>query len=109
MRIFKKSTTEIDQDLKFLESKMQEYLHPVPPRNEFVSSLYQRLMASDIPEAQEIINGNVSRQLLVAGGIVGSILILITSIRGLISLLGMLGFVVQYIQRNTRRQQVKPV
>jgi hypothetical protein len=108
MRIFKKNNTEIDQDLKMLENKMREYLHPVPPRKEFVSSLYQRLMASDMLGSQGFFTGPTSRHLLVAGGIIGSILIVITSIRGLLSLLGMVGFLVQYFQRNSRGQQVKP-
>lgn len=108
MRIFKKQKPEIEQDLKMLENKMLEYLQPVPPRKEFVSSLYQRIMALDMPETQGLLGGYASKRLLVAGGIIGSILIVITSIRGLISLLGMLGLVVQYIQRNGRRQQVKP-
>jgi len=108
MRIFKKNNKEIDQELKMLENKMREYLHPVPPRTEFVSTLYQRLMTTDILATQGLISGNASKHLLVAGGIIGSILIVITSIRGLISLLGMLGLGVQYLQRNGRRQQVKP-
>lgn len=108
MRIFKKNDTEIDQDLERLENKLREYLHPVPPRKEFVSNLYQRLMASDMPVAQGLFGKTASKHLLVAGGIIGSILIVITSIRGLISLLGMLGLVVHFLQRNGRRQQIKP-
>ena len=108
MRIFKKNNTEIDQDLKILENKMREYLHPIPPRKEFVTSLYQRLMTSDVAEHQGFLAGSTSRHLLVAGGVIGSILIVITSIRGLISLLGMVGLLVQYIQRNSRGQQIKP-
>ena len=108
MNIFKKKDTTVDTDLKMLESKMREYLQPLQPRPEFVEALYTRLVSSDLPETPKILQGNRAQWLLIAGGIIGSILMVITSDRGLVSLLGFLGLLVQYIQRNGRRQQVKP-
>ena len=109
MKIFRKGDPEVDPDLKALETKLREYHQPIPPRTEFVTGLYNRLITTDISEAQHLLSGNTSKRLLVAGGITGSVLLVITSIRGLISLLGVLGLLVQYLLRNGRRQQVKPV
>ncbi len=109
MKIFKKGGHKDDPDLKALEKKLREYLQPIPPRAEFVTGLYNRLITADVSDPQHSLSGNTSKRLLVAGGIIGSILLVITSIRGLISLLGVLGLLVQYLMRNGRRQQVKPV
>jgi hypothetical protein len=108
MKIFKKRNTTVETDLKLFESKMREYLQPLQPRPEFVDGLYTRLVSSDLPETPKLLIGNGAQRLLIAGGIIGSVLMVITSVRGLVSLLGFLGLIVQYIQRNGRRQQVKP-
>lgn len=108
MKFIKEKNSAIDQELKVLETKLKKYLQPVPPRSEFVSDLFVKMMSSDIHVPKKFLGMPISNKLLIAGGIVGSLLMLITSIRSLLSLLGFLGLLIHYLQRNSRRQQTTP-
>lgn len=109
MKLLKRKKTDLDEDLKLLEMKLREFLQPVPPRTEFVTELYSKILSSDYQNSSKILPINIPNKLLVAGGIIGSILLLITSIRGLISFLGFAGLLINYLQRNSRRQEITPV
>lgn len=96
MRLFKRK--QYDIDLSKLESRLAETFRPIAPRREFVDDLRSRLMAHRSPSAQDIVIQNqqaVPRGWLVAGGVVGSLLMLIVSIRGLLSIAGLISLFVQ--------------
>jgi len=97
-----------DEDLKLLESQLTAVLQPLDPRPEFVKSLRFQLATREIQVAPALLPRKVSNGLLVAGGVVGSILMLITSIRGLISLVSVIGLVFQRFNRNPQNQQITP-
>jgi hypothetical protein len=74
-----------NHEIETMEAYLLHTLGPVKPRQEFVQSLHSRLAR---PSSQPTI-GDYSPPslLLVIGGLVGSILILITSIKATLSLI----------------------
>ncbi len=102
MRLFKRKQKNID--LSKLESHLAGRLRPVAPRQEFMADLRSRLIAFQPRSAQDVIvqsKPEMPRAWIVAGGVVGSLLMLIVSIRGLLSLAGLIGLFIQQ-----RRQPV---
>ncbi len=96
MKWFKRKQKDID--LHKIESRLADTMRPVAPRQEFVDDLRSRLMAHRSLSAQDIIIQNkqaVPRGWIVAGGVVGSLLMLIVSIRGLLSIAGLISLFVQ--------------
>lgn len=96
MKLFKRKPKDID--LTKLESKLAEKLRPVAPRQEFVEDLRSRLIVHQALASQNILIQEkqvVPRGWLVAGGVVGSLLMLIVSIRGLLSIAGLISLFVQ--------------
>jgi hypothetical protein len=96
------------QDFDGLQAMLESSLTPVAPRNEFLAGLRAGLFARDIqmasfpPASRKISNG-----LLVAGGVLGSVLMIIASIRGLISLFALIGSIFQRLSKipQVRQQQ----
>jgi len=96
MRLFKRKQNDID--FNKLENRMADILRPVTPRQEFLDDLRSRLMAHRSLSAQDLViqsNQAVPRGWIVAGGVVGSLLMLIVSIRGLLSIAGLISLVLQ--------------
>ncbi len=96
MRLFKRKQKDID--LTNLESRLAETLRPIAPRQDFVGDLRSRLMAHKALASQNIVIQDkqvVPRGWLVAGGVVGSLLMLIVSIRGLLSIAGLISLFMQ--------------
>ncbi len=96
MKLFKRKQKDID--LTKLESRLAKTLRPIAPRQEFVDDLRSRLMAHQALSTQNIViqeKQAVPRGWLVAGGVVGSLLMLIVSIRGLLSIAGLIGLFMQ--------------
>jgi hypothetical protein len=100
------------QDIDGLQAMLESSLIPVAPRAEFLTGLRAGLFARDIqmasfpPASRKISNG-----LWVAGGVLGSVLMIIASIRGLISLFGLIEIIFQRLSKSTQarpRQQTTP-
>jgi len=109
MKFFHQKEREMDEDLKELEVYLQQVLQPVAPRAEFTRRLNARIMSREIPPSSKILPPNITNGLLVAGGVLGSLIMLVTSIRGLISLISFVGLFFQYLNKNNQRRQVTPV
>ena len=105
--IFKKRSKE-DAVIVELEKKLQTAMQPVSPRREFVVDLHRQLMSRkpEISLAQQY-QQNVNRWLLVSG-IVGSILMLITSIRGIVAIFGVINLLTQRFNRNPLPPETVP-
>ena len=88
-------------NLELLESLLDATLTPIEPRSDFVHNLRRQLMVSDLQD--QIIRPTVTvpRGLLVAGGILGSFLVLLTSIRGMMSLISVISLLVQQARRSS--------
>ncbi len=95
---------ELDEELQRLESKLQLTLSTVIPRPEFVDGLRQNLMkqASEIELIPETRNSTLQTGLLIASGIFGSIFVVLTGIRGLVSLVGVGGLLISWLKQNTQ-------
>ena len=108
MRNIFRRKIKLEADIAKMENKLREVMQPVSPRLEFVVDLRTRLLKSGlefspIQKAQQKAN----RWLLVSG-VVGSILVLITSIRGLVALYGVINLLVQRIKSNTLTREAAP-
>lgn len=108
MKLLRRNRKNLDEDLKNIEAQLVEFLHPVPPRPEFLSGLQAMILLREIPTNTNLFPKRISNRLLVAGGIIGSLLMLIASIRGLISLIGVFSLVLKLSQRNSQEQQATP-
>ena len=85
-------------DLQVMEDRLAATLIPVIPRQEFVSDLRSRLMAHASRSAPDLVikkEPAISSGWLLAGGVGGSFLVLIMSIRGLLSIAGLIRVFVQ--------------
>lgn len=87
-------------ELEAFERLLNASLTPVAAPSEFVSKLRNQLLWSDIPEHIPTPAVRLPRAVLLLGGVVGSILVLMTSIRGLVSLLGVIGLIRQQVRRS---------
>ena len=95
--------SELVEELQDLEKILHENLIPVDPRPQFVNDLRRALL-------RQFINAEISpsRQhkilhtgLLVTSGILGSIVVIITGIRGVVSLVGVVGLVISWFKQNS--------
>jgi len=98
----------LKEDLQQLEQQLAEILKPVSPRSEFVHDLHKSLLAREIRPSASKQAQMLDRRLLVAGGVLGSVLLIITGIRGLISLISVVGLLIQWFSRNSQRRQTTP-
>ena len=108
MGFFRKKDPDMEYDLRKLEIQLMATLQPVSPRPEFVHGLRTRLAAKEIGIGSRILSKKISNNLLVAGGVVGSVIMIATSIKGLISLISVIGFIVRFITRESQRHQTSP-
>ena len=109
MRFFSKKRPNQNDDLRKLEKQLMSTLQPVLPRADFVRELGAKLAEKEIITGPKLlISKKVSNGLLVAGCVVGSFIMTITSIRGLISIIGIVGYLIQFLNRDTQRQKPSP-
>lgn len=92
-----------ERKLKRIETKLQSALQPVEPRADFVADLHNRLM---IEMENKTKTRKVKKGLLVAGGIVGGTVMLVTIIRTLTSWDEFTDSLSQFINRNKKEQQI---
>ena len=108
MNLFKRKDPDLEADLRKLENLLHSTLKPVSIRPEFMTYLGARLFAGDIPPVQERIPRQLSNFLLVVGGLIGSLLMIAGGVKGLISLIGMIGQVIQRLQKSTHSSEPTP-
>jgi hypothetical protein len=98
---------ELDDDLREFERQLSAVLNPVVPRADFVSDLRFNLMRQNfkrvpVPEKKIILPETA----LIASGIVGIALALISGVRGIVSLVGVIGLLVSWLRQ--QEQQSAP-
>lgn len=108
MKFLRKRKKGIDQDLKKIENQLIQFLQPVPIRPDYSTGLHAMILARNISTVPRLMSTKMSNRLLVAGGVLGSLLMLITSIRGLISIISIFKLVFQLSGRNSHRHQTTP-
>jgi hypothetical protein len=98
-----KINSELDKELQDLEKVLSENLIRVDPRTQFVNDLRQGLLRqfTNVEMAPSPQHKILHTGLLVTSGILGSIIVIGTGIRGLVSLLGVMGLVISWFKQNT--------
>jgi len=104
MRIFNRKT-QIEEELSTLENYLRVALQPITPRPEFIDDLRRDLKNSRMHPFVRVLPDTLQKGLLVVGGILGGVLVFWTAIRGLLSLIGMIGVLVAWIHRRVQRPQ----
>jgi hypothetical protein len=98
--------TEEDQELIDLEMRLQETLVPVAPRAEFVEGLRRNLLIQFsgielLAPADQ--NNNLQTGLLITGGILGGIFVVLAGVRGIVSLIGIVGLLISLLKQETQQ------
>jgi hypothetical protein len=90
-----------DEEVDQLENRLLETLVPVKPRTTFVENLRSSLLHQT--QEIEIISPRQTfpTSILVASAVLGSIFVLLTGMRGMISMLGVLGLIISWIRHET--------
>jgi hypothetical protein len=95
-----------ESDLKSIENLLQRNLVPVVPAQEFVAGLRQNIL-NQIPNEIEVAisaqKKNLQTGLVVTGGILGGILIVLSGLRGLISLVGMATLLINWFRQYSQQ------
>ncbi len=106
MKFFWKKQT--DSRTLRIETLLQETLTPVDPRPEFVTGLRQNLLdrfprrnAVTVAEPEE--TSKFQTAVLVTSGILGSVLLVMSGIRGIISLIAAILLFVSWLRQNAHR------
>jgi len=96
---------DLDENLQRVETELQDTFTPIEPHPKFVMSLRQNLLKqypsvalTPSPPQHQILQTG----LLVTGGILGSFLMVLTGVRGLISIIGVLGLLVSWLRQNSQ-------
>ncbi|HBY07792.1 MAG TPA: hypothetical protein DEH22_08420 [Chloroflexi bacterium] len=98
--------TELDDDLLSLENILGRSLISVVPRQEFIEDLRHGLM-NQIPEEVELAisnqKKNIQTGLIVTGGILGGVMIILSGLRGIVSLVGVTALLINWIRQNIQQ------
>lgn len=96
----------LSKDLLKIEGRLQEVFQPISPRSAFVEELRQRLDQEMVKKTK---SKKVKNGLLVAGGIVGLVVMVITLIRSLTSLPSTFKPISKNLTRLRKREQVASI
>jgi hypothetical protein len=93
---------ELNKDLQMFEIKLQHILIPVKPNSKYVHTLRQKL--SQRYEELELQSGQpkhtaLQTGILLSGGIIGSFFVVLTGFRGIISVIGLVGLLINRYKR----------
>ncbi len=92
---------ETNEDFQGLELKLQTTLIPVIPRPEFIAGLRKSLL-KQVPEINltlEPQSQKLQTGLLITGGVLGAMAMVLTGIRGLVSVVGVIGLLLSIIKQ----------
>jgi len=98
--------SELSKDLLKIESRLQQVLKPVRLRTDFVEELRIQLNQEMIKKAKA---KKVKTGLLLAGGVVGMVVMVITLVRSLINLPNKLKSKTKNLPRLRKRQQAASI
>ena len=85
----KKSTNYSESDINRLEDRLGVVLQEINPNAEFRQRLSEQLMRREIPPYIEQNRDRLKKTLLITGGVIGSLLIVVTGLRTFVSILGL--------------------
>jgi len=107
MKLFERWTKKkSNEDLSGVENLLRQNLVPVIPSQEFVAGLRLNLL-NQIPQDVEVAiskqKRNIQTGLVVTGGILGGILLILSGVRGIVSLVGMVALIINWIRQYTQQ------
>jgi len=95
-------------ELQDMEQNLTGTLRPVVPRQEFVRDLRSRLIAHTFQSVPVPVGKSIDRRWLIAGGALGSIFVLLSALRGILAVIGLVGLFVQYLGREKHSPASQP-
>ena len=95
---------EMDAEIQDLEFKLERALSPVVPRPEFVAGLRRNLMrqAPEIDLVPVTQNQKLQTGILITGGVLGAFAMVLTGVRGVVSIVGIIGLLISIIRQNSQ-------
>ncbi len=99
MNLFKKTPIE---NLQYLEHDLSRVLRSVNPRKDFVHNLRTRLIAHTFQSVPVVAEKPITSKWLLAGGVAGSLFVLLTALRSILTVIGLIGIIVQVFGRGKR-------
>ena len=99
MNWFRKTPKE---ELRYIERDLTAVLRPVVPREQFLHDLRSRLVAHSFQSVPVVTGKPIDNRWLLAGGIAGSLFVLLNAFRGILTLIGLIGIIVQILGRQKR-------
>jgi hypothetical protein len=97
-----KNKKSLSKDLLAIENQIRQVIEPIRPSAAFVADLRQRLDQQMLKKSK---TKRVKAGLLIAGGIVGIVVMIITLIRSLMSLPGVVKSIAKNFPRIKKREQ----
>ncbi|MBE9524200.1 MAG: hypothetical protein IMY76_03820 [Chloroflexi bacterium] len=99
MNWFRKTPKE---DLHYIERGLSGVLRSVVPREDFLHDLRSRLVAHSFQSVPVVTEKSIANRWLLAGGVAGSLFVLLSTIRGILTVIGLIGIIVQIFVREKR-------
>jgi hypothetical protein len=95
---------ETDAKIKSLERELENALVPVKPRPEFVTGLRRNLLRQNfeidlVPKSE---NKNLQSGILITGGILSALLMVVTGVRGMVSVIGVIGLLISIFREDSQ-------
>lgn len=92
-----------DKELQRIEARLQDTFSFQKPKTQYIQKLREDLLRK-FPNIETTLSEPkppaIQTGLLVAGGVLGSIFVFLTGIRGLVSLIGVGGLIISIIKQN---------
>ena len=98
-----------NKDLDKVENHLQRNFIPIIPSQDFVAGLRNNLLIQFPQEVEEIVaeqRTKLQTGLVVTGGIFGGILIVLSGVRGFVSLLGVFILLINWFRNHQKLQRV---
>ena len=91
-------------EIQSLERELEEAFLSVRPRSEFVVNLRRNLLSQNFETnlAPTSNNQNLQTGILVTGGLLSAFLMVLTGVRGMVSILGVIGLLISVIKENAQ-------
>ncbi|HZD56321.1 MAG TPA: hypothetical protein VE136_06345 [Anaerolineales bacterium] len=96
-----------DHELARFESLLETYLQPVTPRADFVRELHRRLLDVSRPSVKIPGENHIRYGLIAAASLAGSLLVVATGIRALLTVLGALG-IIHFVKQQVGEKSISP-
>jgi hypothetical protein len=97
--------TELDDELRSFEWRLDKSLFPIEPRPEFVTNLRKNLLNQNLeiallpPKPQ---NQRLQTGILVTGGVLSVLFMVLAGVRGVVSIVGAVGLLISFVKQNTQ-------